>query len=141
MKKKLIAIIAAAFISIPSIFAFHDLATDHLVPGMPVVFIATGPKFAPAMHDAVKSAVGKWFSSDCFMSLQNTVEALVDSEGRGMVIMRWATKKAYIHDQKKVTPELCDPLKQFRMSMVKLGGVKPTDLKFTTFSAIASSPR
>ena len=40
-----------------------------------------------------------------------------------------------------MTPELCDPLKQFRMSMVKLGGMKPTDLKFTTFSGIASSPR
>ena len=53
MKKNLIAIIAGIFISVPSLFAFHDLATDHLVPGMPVVFIATGPKFPPAMHDAV----------------------------------------------------------------------------------------
>ena len=53
MKKNLIAVIAAIFISVPSLFAFHDLATDHLVPGMPVVFIATGPKFPPAMHDAV----------------------------------------------------------------------------------------
>ena len=141
MKKNVIAIIVATFINIPALFAFHDLVTDHLVSGMPVVFIATGPKFPPAMHGAVRSAVGRWYSSDCFMSLQNTVEATVDSEGRGMVIMRWATKKAYIHDQKKMTPELCNPLKQFRMSMVKLGGVKPTDLKFTTFSRIASSAR
>ena len=66
MKKNLIAIIAGIFISVPSLFAFHDLATDHLVPGMPVVFIATGPKFPPAMHDAVRTALGRWSSSDCF---------------------------------------------------------------------------
>ena len=141
MKKNLIAIIAAIFISVPSLFAFHDLATDHLVPGMPVMFIATGPKFPPAMHDAVRTALVRWSSSDCFMSLQNTIDAAVDAEGRGMVIMRWATKEAYIHDQKKMNPKLCAPLIDFRKSMVKLGGVKPTDLKFTTFTAIASSPR
>ena len=141
MKKNLIAIIVATFISIPSLFAFHDLATDHLVSGMPVVFIVTGPKFAPAMHDAVRTYVGKWYSSDCFMSLQNTVDATVDSEGKATLIMRWATKEAYIHDQNKMNPEICDALKHLRMSMVKLGGVKPTDLKFTTFTAIASSPR
>ena len=79
MKKNLIAIIAAIFISVPSLFAFHDLATDHLVPGMPVVFIATGPKFPPAMHDAVRTALGRWSSSDCFMSLQNSIDAAVDA--------------------------------------------------------------
>ena len=121
--------------------AFHDLASDHLVPGMPVVFIATGPKFPPAMHDAVRTALGRWSSSDCFMSLQNTIDAAVDAEGRGMVIMRWATKEAYIHDQNKMNPEICDALKHLRMSMVKLGGVKPTDLKMTTVTSIASSPR
>ena len=106
MKKNLIAIIAGIFISVPSLFAFHDLATDHLVPGMPVVFIATGPKFPPAMHDAVRTALGRWSSSDCFMSLQNSIDAAVDAEGRGMVIMRWATKEAYVHDQKKMNPKL-----------------------------------
>ena len=141
MKKNLIAIIVAIFISVPSLFAFHDLATDHLVPGMPVVFIATGPKFPPAMHDAVRTALGRWSSSDCFMSLQNSIDAAVDAEGRGMVIMRWATKEAYVHDQKKMNPKLCAPLIDFRKSLVKLGGVKPTDLKFSTFTAIASSPR
>ena len=55
--------------------------------------------------------------------------------------MRWATKEAYIHDQNKMNPELCDALKDLRMSMVKLGGVKPTDLKMTTVTSIASSPR
>ena len=57
MKKNFIAIISGIFISVPSLFAFHDLATDHLVPGMPVVFIATGPKFPPAMHDAVRTVL------------------------------------------------------------------------------------
>ena len=141
MKKTLIAIIAAAFISVPSLFAFHDLETNHLVSGMPVLFIVTGPKFPPAKHDAVKTYIEKWYSSDCFMSLQNSIDAAVDAEGRGMVIMRWATKEAYVHDQKKMNPKLCAPLIDFRKSLVKLGGVKPTDLKFSTFTAIASSPR
>ena len=55
MKKTLIAIIAAAIFSVPSLFAFHDLETNHLVSGMPVLFIVTGPKFPPAKHDAVKT--------------------------------------------------------------------------------------
>ena len=105
MKKTLIAIIAAAFISVPSLFAFHDLETNHLVSGMPVLFIVTGPKFPPAKHDAVKTYIEKWYSSDCFMSLQNTVDATVDSEGKAILIMRWATKEAYMHDRKKMTPE------------------------------------
>ena len=141
MKKNLIAIISAIFISVPSLFAFHDLATDHLVPGMPVVFIATGPKFPPAMHDAVRTALGRWSSSDCFMSLQNTVDATVDSEGKAILIMRWATKEAYMHDRKKMTPELCGELKNLRMNTVKLGGIKPTDMKMTLVTSIASSPR
>ena len=87
MKKTLIAIIAAAFISVPSLFAFHDLETNHLVSGMPVLFIVTGPKFPPAKHDAVKTYIEKWYSSDCFMSLQNTVDATVDSEGKAILIM------------------------------------------------------
>ena len=141
MKKNLIAIIAAIFISVPSLFAFHDLASDHLVPGMPVVFIATGPKFPPAMHDAVRTALVRWSSSDCFMSLQNTVDATVDSEGKAILIMRWATKEAYMHDRKKMTPELCGELKNLRMNTVKLGGIKPTDMKMTLVTSIASSPR
>ena len=141
MKKNLIAIIAAVFISIPSLFAFHDLETDHLVSGMPVLFIVTGPKFPPAMHDAVRTYVGKWYSSDCFMSLQNTVDATVDSEGKATLIMRWATKEAYMHDRNKMNPELCDALKDLRMTTVKLGGIKPTDLKMTLYTSIASSPR
>ena len=141
MKKNLIAIIAGIFISVPSLFAFHDLATDHLVPGMPVVFIATGPKFPPSMHDAVRTALGRWSSSDCFMSLQNTVDATVDSEGKATLIMRWATKEAYMHDRKKMTPELCGELKDLRMNTVKLGGIKPTDMKMILVTSIASSPR
>ncbi len=96
MKKNLIAIIAGIFISVPSLFAFHDLATDHLVPGMPVVFIATGPKFPPAMHDAVRTALGRWSSSDCFMSQQNNLDVTVDQEGNATIVMRWATKEAFV---------------------------------------------
>ena len=59
MKKTLIALIAAAFISVPSLFAFHDLETNHLVSGMPVLFIVTGPKFPPTKHDAVKTYIEK----------------------------------------------------------------------------------
>ena len=141
MKKTLIAIIAAAFFSVPSLFAFHDLETNHLVSGMPVLFIVTGPKFPPAKHDAVKTYIEKWYSSDCFMSLQNTVDATVDSEGKATLIMRWATKEAYMHDRKKMTPELCGELKNLRMNTVKLGGIKPTDMKMTLVTSIASSPR
>ena len=137
MMKNLIAIIAAIFISVPSQFAFHDLATDHLVPGMPVVFIATGPKFPPAMHDAVRTALGRWSSSDCFMSQQNNLDVTVDQEGNATIVMRWATKEAFVHDQKIE----CDALNDLRMSIGKLGGVKPTDLKFKTVTSIASSPR
>ena len=71
------------------------------------------------------------------MSLQNTVDATVDSEGKAILIMRWATKEAFVHDQKIE----CDALNDLRMSIGKLGGVKPTDLKFKTVTSIASSPR
>ena len=108
---------------------------------MPVLFIVTGPKFPPAKHDAVKTYIEKWYSSDCFMSLQNTVDATVDSEGKAILIMRWATKEAYMHDRKKMTPELCGELKDLRMNTVKLGGIKPTDMKMTLVTSIASSPR
>ena len=52
-----------------------------------------------------------------------------------------ATKEAYMHDRKKMTPELCGELKNLRMNTVKLGGIKPTDMKMTLVTSIASSPR
>ena len=141
MKKTFISLALAICTSVPSLYAFHDQSTDHLVSGEPVMFIVTGPKFSPASYDAVRTAIGRYYSSDCFMSQQNNLDVTVDQEGNATIVMRWATKEAYVHDQKKMNPKLCAPLIDFRKSMVKLGGVKPTDLKFTTFTAIASSPR
>jgi len=69
----------------------------------------------------------------------STVDATVDSEGKATLIMRWATKEAYMHDRKKMT--LCGELKNLRMNTVKLGGIKPTDMKMTLVTSIASSPR
>ena len=137
MKKILIALIVATYTSIPSLFAFHDQPTDHLISGKPVMFIVTGPKFSTESHDAIKTAIGKWFSSACYMSQQNNMDVTVDSEGNATIIVRWATKEAFIHDQKIE----CDALQDFRMTIGKFGGVKPTDLKFRTVTSIVSSPR
>ena len=63
MKKILIALIVATYTSIPSLFAFHAQPTDHLISGKPVMFIVTGPKFSTESHDAISTAIGKWFSS------------------------------------------------------------------------------
>ena len=100
MKKILIALIVATYTSIPSLFAFHDQPTDHLISGKPVMFIVTGPKFSTESHDAISTAIGKWFSSACYMSQQNNMDVTVDSEGNATIIVRWATKEAFIHDQK-----------------------------------------
>ena len=137
MKKTLISLALAVCTSFPSLYAFHDQSTDHLVSGEPVMFIVTGPKFSPASYDAVRTAIGRYYSSDCFMSQQNNLDVTVDQEGNATIVMRWATKEAFVHDQKIE----CDALNDLRMSIGKLGGVKPTDLKFKTVTSIASSPR
>ena len=137
MKKIFISIAVAICTCAPSLFAFHDQPTSHLISGEPVMFIVTGPKFSPALHDAVKTAIGRYYSSDCFMSQQNNLDVTVDQEGNATIIMRWATKEAFVRDQKIE----CDALNDLRMSIGKLGGVKPTDLKFKTVTSIASSPR
>ena len=100
-------------------------------------FIVTGPKFSTESHDAIRTAIGKWFSSACYMSQQNNMDVTVDSKGNATIIIRWATKEAFIHDQKIE----CDALQDFRMTIGKFGGVKPTDLKFRTVTSIVSSPR
>ena len=137
MKKILISIAVAICTCVPSLFAFHDQPSSHLVSGEPVMFIVTGPKFSTASHNAVKTAIERYYSSDCFMSQQNNLDVTVDQEGNATIIMRWATKEAFVHDQKIE----CDALNDLRMSIGKLGGVKPTDLKFKTVTSIASSPR
>ena len=141
MKKTFISLALTVCTSVPSLYAFHDQSTDHLVSGEPVMFIVTGPKFSPASYDAVRAAIGRYYSSDCFMSQQNNLDVTVDQEGNATIVMRWATKEAYMHDRKKMTPELCGELKNLRMNTVKLGGIKPTDMKMTLVTSIASSPR
>ena len=44
MKKKFLAMMTAAIISAPALFAFHEEDTGHLIAEMPVVFMATGVK-------------------------------------------------------------------------------------------------
>ena len=50
MKKKFLALITAAIIGTPAVFAFHEEDTGHLIAGMPVVTMATGVKFTPQQH-------------------------------------------------------------------------------------------
>ncbi len=57
MKKKFLAMITAAIISAPTLFAFHDEDTSLLTAGMPVVFMATGFKFTPQQHSEARSAL------------------------------------------------------------------------------------
>ena len=146
MKKKFLTMMAAAFISAPAVFAFHEEDTGHLIAGMPVVFMATGVKFTPQQHSELRAIAQTWYSSECFMSSQIDMDVLVDKAGNGTVIMRWPTKESYVRDQKAVLDPnhpagICDAIAKFRMNTVKLSGVKPSDVKFTTYTSVASSPR
>ena len=146
MKKKFLALITATMISAPAVFAFHEADTDHLASGMPVVFTATGLKFTPQQHSELRAIAQTWYSSECFMSSQIDMDVLVDKAGNGTVIMRWPTKESYVRDQKNVLDPnhpagICGSLAKMRMQAVKMAGVKPSDLKFTTMASIAPSPR
>ena len=62
------------------------------------------------------------------------------------MVMRWPTKESYVRDQKVVLDPnhpagICDPLAKFRINAIKLSGVKPSDVKFITFTSVATSPR
>tara|TARA_E500000081_G_C5802687_1_gene205598 strand:- start:26 stop:466 length:441 start_codon:yes stop_codon:yes gene_type:complete len=146
MKKKFLAMMTAAIISAPALFAFHEEDTGHLIAGMPVVFMATGVKFTPQQHSELRAIAQTWFASECFLSQRMSMDLLVDAEGKGTLVMRWPTKESYIRDQKAILDPnhpagICDAIAKFRMNTVKLSGVKPSDVKFTTFTSIASSPR
>ena len=65
MKKKFLAMITAAIISTPTLFAFHDGDTDPLAAGMPVVFMVTGYKFTPEQHSEVRAALQTMYDSEC----------------------------------------------------------------------------
>ena len=146
MKKKFLALITAAIISAPAVFAFHEEDTGHLIAGMPVVFMATGVKFTPQQHSELRAIAQTWFASECFLSQRMSMDLLVDAEGKGTLVMRWPTKESYIRDQKAILDPnhpagICDAIAKFRMNTVKLSGVKPSDVKFTTYTSVASSPR
>ncbi len=146
MKKKFLALITAAIISAPAVFAFHEEDTGHLIAGMPVVFMATGVKFTPQQHSELRAIAQTWFASECFLSQRMSMDLLVDAEGKGTLVMRWPSKESYIRDQKAILDPnhpagICDAIAKFRMNTVKLSGVKPSDVKFTTYTSVASSPR
>jgi len=146
MKKKFLALITAAIICAPAVFAFHEEDTGHLIAGMPVVTMATGVKFTPQQHSELRAIAQTWFASECFQSLRMSVDLLLDAAGNGTLVMRWPTKESYVRDQKAVLDPnhpagICDAIAKFQMNSLKLSGVKPSDVKFTTFTSIASSPR
>jgi len=146
MKKKFLALITAAIISAPAVFAFHEEDTGHLIAGMPVVFMATGVKFTPQQHSELRAIAQTWFASECFLSQRMSMDLLVDAEGKGTLVMRWPTKESYIRDQKAILDPnhpagIFDAIAKFRMNTVKLSGVKPSDVKFTTYTSVAPSPR
>ena len=146
MKKKLLAMITAVIISTPAVFAFHDEDTDQLAAGMPVIFMVTGFKFTPQQHSEVRAALQTVSTSECYLSQRFNADVLVDQAGNGTVIMRWPTKESYVRDQKNVLDPnhpagICGSLAKMRMQAVKMAGVKPSDLKFTTMASIAPSPR
>ena len=58
------------------------------------MFIVTGPKFSPASYDAVRTAIGRYYSSDCFMSQQNNLDVTVDQEGNATIVMRLGYKRS-----------------------------------------------
>jgi hypothetical protein len=150
MKKKILAIITAAIISTPTLFAYHDEDTDHLAAGMPVVFMATGFKFTPQQHSEARAALQTWYASECFLSQRISMDALIDEAGNGTIIMRWPTKESYMADQKTITDPnqpmgICESLGKARMKLSKLAmanGVNPrSDLKSSVMTSIAPSPR
>ena len=137
---------AAAFAGAPSLFAFHEEDTGHLLAGMPVTFIVTGVKLTPQQHSELRAIAQTIYASECFLSLRMSVDLLLDAAGNGTLVIRWPTNESYIHDQKAVVDPnhpagVCDAIAKFQMGLAKLAGVKPSDMKFSTMTSIAPSPR
>ena len=88
MKKKLLAMITAAIISTPAVFAFHDENTDQLAAGMPVIFMVTGFKFTPQQHSAARAAVQTVSTSECYLSQRFNADLLLDAAGNGTMALR-----------------------------------------------------
>ena len=150
MKKKFLAMITAAIISTPNLFAFHDGDTDQLAAGMPVVFMVTGYKFTPEQHSEARAALQTMYASECYLSQRFNADLLVDAEGNGTMVLRWPTKESYMADQKTIADSsqpmgICESIGAMRMQLGKLHaanvGNPRNDLKASLMTAIASSPR
>ena len=150
MKKKFLALITAAIICTPTLFAFHDGDTDQLAAGMPVVFMVTGYKFTPEQHSEARAALKTMYASECYLSQRFNADLLVDAEGNGTMVLRWPTKESYMADQKTISNPnkpmgICESIGKMRMTVGKLivaNGINPaSDLKASLMTAIASSPR
>ena len=57
--KKCLGVLVAAIINTPVLFAgaHVNIPIDHLVDGMPVIFMVTGQKITPQQHSEFKTAV------------------------------------------------------------------------------------
>ena len=150
MKKKFLALITAAIISAPALFAFHDEDTGQLAAGMPVVYLVTGFKFTPQQHSEARAALETVSTSECYLSQRFNADLLVDAEGNGTMVLRWPTKESYMADQKTIADSsqpmgICKSIGNMRMQLGKLhaanGGNPRNDLKASLMTAIASSPR
>ena len=148
--KKFLAMITAAIISTPTLFAFHDGDTDQLAAGMPVVFMVTGYKFTPEQHSEARAALQTMYASECYLSQRFNADLLIDEAGNGTMILRWPTKESYLADQKTVSDPsqpmgICESLGNMQMLLGKLhaanGGNPRNDLITSIMTAIASSPR
>ena len=150
MKKKFLALITAAIISAPSLFAFHDEDTGLLTAGMPVVYMVSGFKFTPQQHSEARAALQTVYASKCYLSQRFNADLLVDAAGNGTMILRWPTKESYLADQKTISDPshpmgICEPLGNMLMKLGKMhaanGGNPKNDFKSSLMTSIAPSPR
>jgi hypothetical protein len=134
--KKFLAILATAVINTPVLFGggHVNIPIDHLVDGMPVVFMVTGQKITPQQHSEFKAAIDEWYASDCFLSQQHSVDIVVDADGAVTHVVRWATKEAFLRDQGIQCKEFDDMFGK----IAQIGGA---DLKMSATTSIAPSPR
>ena len=134
--KKFLAILTAAIVNTPVLFAggHVNIPIDHLVDGMPVVFMVTGQKITPQQHSEFKAVIDEWYASDCFMSQQHSVDVVVDADGAVTHVVRWATKEAFLRDRGIQCKEMDATFRK----IAQIGGA---DLKMSATTSIAPSPR
>ena len=134
--KKFLAILAVAIINTPVLFAgaHVNIPIDHLVDGMPVVFMVTGQKITPQQHSEFKAVIDEWYASDCFLSQQHSVDIVVDADGAVTHVVRWATKEAFLRDRGIQCKEMDATFRK----ITQIGGA---DLKMSATTSIAPSPR